>query len=1392
MDSETHKLAVRTVLRFVEEETLPTAAKDASLLCQATCALRVKDDNDSTLYSPGLDALITVLTDDLHRHSTKTVIYRLRCLAGAVRAAGRGVVDHQGSISKAIDFALSSDDRHLFKTGCKLLRHTLATLCESYAVAADMSPRAFAGDGSISLGKSAQLSGDAIRWHIPDAASIEFAWKLFQSHVSKRLDSLSSDAGEGRSRLFSSVESQELRNCLRVIRYSIRGGASILLDFTAENLETQNEDSVPCERSNLRLLDTASDQTKLGLGQLRGSLCSFVIVLSSAIATETLYPECALELPEESTYRKMLPLISSDAKIGKETCDISLLLLTRRGASFRSQEARTIWKAQKQLATDFTLCAQADHLVESLQRAAIYGETDTVLYKDGEDAGKTVPRRLLVARIQLFHDSLQRIASFEVPKRLRRHGQKSAPSRTILFDAKSSLSEMMDNVEKLQKSTSLRPLDGYEGIVDGLFALSCHTSTKVRASAVSVIDYGLTRFGWLVGLRVPRLMSAIALEDKDMNGKFGLPSCALLVGQVNQQGKRKRLAEAVKGVCSILGLPRAVKHVLATEKMRLNFTKLICGTDRLVSSLPQEEMQKMVHYLQMIFSPFRSKYYFQSRPTPSMQESHESCLNYALDILAERKTDSEPNESSEGKEVHWRKLLLACWFLLTMVDDEDLKQTELSSRTWTTCFYLIVNEAGQPLQRVALGLLGRLTSMVGPKGNYAVLSENMVTVPFCKALGQALAFDHREDSSIGGGHDAQWSTGVEDILRDAARNVAPRTLFPFQRTSQSSGSFKVSHAQLVELVLSRLDEGAASIATEHLLLSSKEMAGAPPSEDQRNQQVASAEIFAGVCGAYFRRVSKASTSAWDNTFLPHLDDVMSKIPFSLCGAYFDAIRYAIQFSQPQSFFPLTLWVVGKIEATLWQPTENEESNAIQAGNGSTHGAEGFSTQSKWLYLFSAVLIEVDEKDMDSGDMRDQWYYSGLVVAGAPTDPTTSVSTETDLEKTWELVTERLLPRLNLALGHPFDSCRDHISRCLFRICYTHRKRVRIGASRGESPLGNETSKDDPGSIVVAKLCSLEKADGWSFNNRYNALSTARRFVSYCVHLGEAKHEYSEYVVPLLPLIFEALKSTVEDDIRDSAEGTQEENAAKRALEADVIKNYRYMIAELSTTAIISYGRDEDISRVLDVIENAYKHSSWQVRHASANFLRCFQGAHKFLFATEHADKTMKIVTELLADERREVSSAAMAALTGILSASPVKIVAKMVKKYALVAGRSKMKRQKKSSGVESLETEEEAKALLAKELIRTRNQQTSVFFLCAAVMAQPYETPPYVPAALAAISKHSFERNAPLGVRDTVKRCCADYKKTHMSDNWQLHRNLFTQEQFESLEDVVSSPHYYA
>ena len=82
--------------------------------------------------------------------------------------------------------------------------------------------------------------------------------------------------------------------------------------------------------------------------------------------------------------------------------------------------------------------------------------------------------------------------------------------------------------------------------------------------------------------------------------------------------------------------------------------------------------------------------------------------------------------------------------------------------------------------------------------------------------------------------------------------------------------------------------------------------------------------------------------------------------------------------------------------------------------------------------------------------------------------------------------------------------------------------------------------------------------------------------------------------------------------------------------------------------------------------------------------------------------------------------------------------------------------------------------------------------MCATILACPYDTPSYVPVALHAISPHSFERTAPLAVRDTVKKCCAEYKRTHMSDNWEEHRRMFSTEQLEAFEDVVSTPHYYA
>ncbi len=1410
MDEEVHKLAVKSVKRFISEETLPNAAKDTSYLCLAACSARIKDGQ---AVSPGLNALVPILMDELEHHSNKTVVYRLRCLSGAVRACGLAILEHKDSIKKAIDFALSSKDKHVYKTGCKLLRHTLSTLCESYSLTSELVPRIGKEKDALIFGKSAQLHSDPIQWHVPNADCVQFAWELLNKNVLERIQNLPVANEEN----VTDIDIYELRRCLRVVRYALRGGAGVIMDFhTADggmdsekmDVDASDESSdvtlFPYEQATIKLLESAPKEVFESMMTMRCRLASFTIALINLISSDAFKMNEVSQAVDtsEGSNQKYTGSISSDPKICKEASDIALLLLTRRGASFRSQESKNIWKAHKQLTTDFAILAEADHTAESLQRAQMYGSSRIVFFKDGEDSGKTLPRRLLVTRIQLFHDSLQRNASFEVPKRLRRMSILQKRTKKIMFSSEMKTSDLCESMTKLKTSEPPSALDVYEGIFDCLFSLTCHSNTQVRASAIGVVDYAITRFGWLLRARLPRLLSAIKLKDDKMHGKFGIPSCSMLRNEVDTQGKRKRLAEAMKGVCSMLAIPRASKEILSNHKLRHDFIKTICGNEDLVSLMPAEEMQKMVHYLHSIFSPFRLGFYGLPRSSTSERVFHEDSVKYLLNILSNDDTMVD-DEEGDVKDAHWRKLLLACWFLTVMVDEYDLaaKDQTLVTKLWKLCFQILEDEYGQPLQRVALGLFGRLVMMIPDGPSFELLREEFLKESFCIIFGKALVYDHKEDTSVGGGHGAQWATGVADMIRDSARNIAPKSLFPFQRTNQSSGTFKVSHAQMVEKILIGLGETDAITVSRYLLTFSKEMAASPPSEDQRNQQCTSAEIFAGVTRAFLQMMDgDALTDIWNTQLIPFLVESIPKFPISLSGAYFDSVRFAIQFSPPNKFYPLTLWLFGKIEETLWEP-KNEQNSSVDDSkeseddvtNGPSQGTEGFTAQSKWLYLCAALLVELDETEIDSTIFKTRWYTKGLSESSAMMD--TEPATES-LKESWKLVSEKLLPRLIEALGHPYESCRDHISGCLFRICYCHRK-MQIGtASNGPSRSNSaidlaSLDKNDPGSVIVQKLSSLQINGDESFQNFYNSLITARRFFSYCVHYGEAKYEYSDYIIPLLPMAFEALNSTVED----GSENPESDNVAKRALEAEVVKGYRRTIAEVSISSVISYSGEKgenDISRVLDVVETSSKHDTWQVRHASANFLRCFQGSHKFLFSDLQTERIKKITVSLLGDDRREVSSAAMAAITGIIAAMPSDAIAALVDKYCTDANRSKMKGKKKASGqdVQLSEVEEAEKKM--KELNRAKKQQSSVFFLCATILSQPYETPRYVPKALAAISKHSFKRNAPLGIRDTVKKCCAEYKKTHMSDNWEVHRSAFTQEQLEALEDVVSSPHYYA
>jgi len=1535
MDKETFGTAMRSVSRFLEEETLPDAAKDASALCMAVACSRSPSDGSASCCSPGLDLLAPVLVSDISQHSSRMSIYRLRCLAGAVRYAGHSVLDHRTSLISALDYALDSEiatkDRHLFKTGCKLLRHALSSQCESYAVGSDRRPRvSYCTGGDVwPIGRSSQLRHDNIEWHSPSGEQIDFVAELLDRYVMRRLGDLGSPL---ESNTDKPVDALQWRRALRVLRYGLRGCSGILLDaedyanvsptlapvrpscasipkqrfkrtesmisaMSADGCDVDDTDNGenamgPHERATRSLILTSSAESQKFLSGLRGRLSSLMASILSLIGKGTADSETGAisrvnSQAEDSSSSQSCKdwfdhparPIYSDAKICKECVAISQLLLTRRCANYRTTDDKTVWRAQKELLTDYALSDMVEYIATSLQCAGLYDDEDggLVLYKDGEDGGKTVPRRLLVNGVDVFHRTLQRDASFGVPRRLRRQRLISGEEFQRLYTLDAKLADIIGELRSCKDKPSPpkhAALDAYEALLHGLFALSCHTNVDVRGCAIREVDYCLRRFGWTARYFMPRLLDAISLKDKDKKGWYGIPSCQQLSHQVDARGERKRLAEVLKGVCSILSLTRTTKEILATEANRLVFVQTLLGTQELIELLPPEEMQKMVHYIQAIFSQFRNKFYCIPRILGMDQSLHEECLAFLLSALAasdsfpsqdqvESKTSEEKEAAQDGiigpvshtievetsstlqhtksrpieKSFNWRNRLTLCWFVTALVDETDLvlDDPQISSRVWTTSFDLIIREVGQPLQRVALGLLGRLVTLSMIRRDFlhlsgqdtddgsqvpvkntegaVLLKQRLVDEKFCRTFANALVFDHKEDTSVGGGHHAQWSAGVEEILRDASANVAPRTLFPFQRTSRSSATFKVSHAQLLQAALLFIGRDGALIASGYLLDHAKELAGSPPSEDQRNQLCTSAELFAGVCRAMLQMSGpKDVPSLWNSLLLPFLDDAIAKVPISHQGSFFDAFRYGIHHFPPMYFFDLTQWAIINIEKTLWQkegeqstePThsarESEEAplqhkdsaeDATEIPTKAAPSADGFTTQSKWLFLVSSILIELDSETDLGATQQLPWYTETLLpVTPSSNRLTRGLVTIDDLLTSWNLVSKRLLPRLLGALAHPYEKCREHIAGCLFRICYCHRKFNRTSRTATTETISNDMAAlpVDPGKEIVNHLVRIDDSptEDYLFKARHHALITARKFIVYCVHLGDAKSEFSDYVIPLLPLCFRSLKVKLDS----SSDDNTEVDPANRMLEAEVVKGYRYQVAEVSCSCVVAYGEDVDLTRVLEALGTVAKYESWQIRQAAANFLRCFQGGHKFLFDKVQSHSTMNMVISLLMDERREVSSAALAALTGILASMPLTSVSEFVSKYVRIANKSVIKRKKTAkSPRENIETNS---SVSEKEKERARKQQKSVYFLCAAVLSRPYDTPQFVPVALMALSKHSFERTAPLGVREVVKMCCGEFKRTHMSDNWELHRKQFSQEQLEALQDVVSTPHYYA
>lgn len=1394
MDSETHKIALRSVKRFLESDTLPFAVKDASALCQAIVSA----------FPASLDELLPFLTSNLSHESDMTKIYRLRCLAGAVRFSGGVLLRHKKMLLSSINLALSSDNKHLFKCGCKILRHALYSQSEAYPCVSDFYPRG-------RLGESTQLYGNDVTWHSPSGVQLDFCAEMLEKFPLSTLK----EAIYSTSELSADVEFDDVslmveengcakakknstqnggrgilnkwRRTLKMLRYSLRGCVSILLDADNERNEMPGTDSNAHQKDLQEvavssLICSASPSTQNLLRGLRNKFCAVMACIMSLTAQDT-FDENA------SQSHKLF----GDIKLAKEITDICELLMTQRGANFRVGEKKSAVQTQIDSLIDYSLYGQVDQISWSLRRAGILKGR---MFKDGANCGKIISRRLLVQRIDCFHAGLQRVSSYRIADRLKLESKERTRNQLqnvkSFYSTEKKMQDVIGDLVNLMDAENTEPLNSlstYESVVDGLCGLSCHSHPQIRSSAVKSVSTIASRFGWLLRRRISRLLDAIDLVDEDMNGQYGIPSCARLIEELDAQGRRKKLAEAIKGVCTLLYLGSCMKTIGSKEALRNRLVRILCRNQRLLDYLPAEDVQKMTLFLQEVFNTLRGEWFAIHRLTAEAQNTHQSCLFYLLDKIATSESEVQngnicesslslekmecDNETEQKKDdgttdlttvttstSHWRNRLLISWFIINMFDRGDIKNELVLTQVLKVSLNILEEERGQPLQRVALGLFGKIVALIAKerhsdeniaKSALISLREKFSDASFVEKFGFALAYDHRET----GEHHAQWSIGVEDIIRDAGSNVSGRLLFPLQRTGRASSVFKVQHAQLLETTL-RLFEFETALSSSKLLLSTaSKLAEAPPSEDQKNQQGTASEIFAGVCRALLLMIPQSDNDTilkrvWGECLL-FCENVLPAWPLSMANAMYDAIRYAIYCRPPNDFYQLTHWMVSRIEEKLWQHQSNDAVPSSAIADASSE--EGFAIQSKLLTLTNAILVELDQVTSVS------WYAGAIgqnALSGMYID---SQRSDTVWETTSQLVNERLVPRLLSSLGHPYEQCRGGIAACLYRVCAGRRKLV-----------GYMDNVQSPEIQIISAFEEIVRNadESYPLKEICHAQISAGKFIMGCVRWGDCKFE-SLKLIRLLPIAFESLKLSDHES----------SDSAQLLLDAEVIRIYRSALAELCSIIFVSSGEKDDVDQVLDSILAISKTEAWQVRHVAAHFLRCFQSCHKFLFNPTQTEFATDIVAALLADERREVSSAALAALTGILAVTPSKEVSKLVQKFVKMAKGSTLKKKKKKLTDTDLEKK------------RVIKQQQSVFFLCASVLARPYTTPEFVPVALGAISKHSFERNAPLGVRETVKKCCREYKRTHV-DQWDLHRKQFSQEQIEALDDVVSTPHYYA
>ncbi|KAM5165243.1 proteasome activator complex subunit 4 [Mantella aurantiaca] len=207
---------------------------------------------------------------------------------------------------------------------------------------------------------------------------------------------------------------------------------------------------------------------------------------------------------------------------------------------------------------------------------------------------------------------------------------------------------------------------------------------------------------------------------------------------------------------------------------------------------------------------------------------------------------------------------------------------------------------------------------------------------------------------------------------------------------------------------------------------------------------------------------------------------------------------------------------------------------------------------------------------------------------------------------------------------------------------------------------------------------------------------------------------------------------------------------------------------------------EQVPMAFEVLKQTARSSSWHARYTVLTYIQTMVFYNLFIFLhNEEAVQGIRwLVLQLMADEQLEVREMAATTLSGFLQCSFLTMDVSMQAHFEQLCKTRLPKKRKRdlSAPVDTIPSADLVK------------RHAGVLGLSACILSSPYDVPTWMPQLLMDLSAHL---NDPQPIEMTVKKTLSNFRRTH-HDNWQEHKQQFTDDQLVVLTDLLVSPCYYA